>query len=498
MELDPAIAYRALLSRDARFDGRFFVGVSTTGIYCRPICRVRAPKASSCSFFATAAAAEQRGFRPCLRCRPELAPGLAQMDSPAVLAVAAARLIDASGGAAAMTRIAAQVGVTERHLRRVFSEHFGLAPIEYAQTRRLLLAKQLLTETALPVVDVALLAGFGSLRRMNALFRERYRFTPGALRRKDVVMHAEGDLVLNLDYRPPLDYASLLRFFAGRAVPGVEMIEAQTYRRTVLIEAVETGACHSGWLEVTPGGGDRLRLRFSAGLRPVLAPLLAAVRRQFDLDADPQQVAMALGALASPRPGLRLPGAIHGFEQAVRAVLGQQVSVAAATTLAGRIASTHGSPVATPFAQLNRLFPDAACMAELPEMALTSLGVLAARARCIQALARAVVDGQLDLRATAPVPRTLEVLRSLPGIGEWTAQYIALRCLSWPDAFPHTDLVIKRAFPGMTPRQVLAASEQWRPWRAYATLHLWKAAAPPVDPITADPSSTSTSGVSHE
>lgn len=474
MEFDPASAYRALLSRDARFDGRFFVGVSTTGIYCRPICRVRAPKASSCSFFATAAAAEQRGFRPCLRCRPELAPGLAQMDSPAVLAVAAARMIDAAAGATAIAQIAAQIGVTERHLRRVFTEHFGVAPIEYAQTRRLLLAKQLLTETGLPVVEVALLAGFGSLRRLNALFRERYRLTPSALRRKDAELPADGELVLNLDYRPPLDYAGLLRFFTGRAVPGVEMVDGLLYRRSV---ALQLGSqLHSGWIEVSPGSGDRLRLRVSGGLRPVLAPLLAAVRRQFDLDADSTQVAEALGALAIPRPGLRLPGAIHGFEQAVRAVLGQQVSVAAATTLAGRIALTHGQPLDTPFAELKRLFPSATCIAALPEQALTGLGVLAARVRCIQALARAVVDGTLDLRAGAPVEPTLAVLRGLPGIGEWTAQYIAMRCLSWPDAFPHADLIIKRAFPGLTPRQVLAAAEGWRPWRAYATLHLWRAA----------------------
>jgi AraC family transcriptional regulator of adaptative response / DNA-3-methyladenine glycosylase II len=402
------------------------------------------------------------------------------MDSPAVLAVAAARLIDAAGGAAGMTAIAARVGVSERHLRRVFFEQYGVAPIEYAQTRRLLLAKQLLTETRLSVLEVAMLAGFGSVRRLNALFRERYRLTPGALRRKDVPMTADDALQLSLDYRPPLDYTRLLRFFAGRAVPGVEYVVGTSYRRSVRLS--EGGVTCCGWIEVRPGVGERLQLRVSSGLRPVLAALLAAVRRQFDLDADPTQVALALGELAQPRPGLRLPGSLNGFEQAVRAVLGQQVSVAAATTLAGRLASAHGELIQTPFAQINRSFPDAHRVAELPLAALVDLGILAARARCIQTLAQSIVRGDLNLSADAPVEATLATLRSLPGIGEWTAQYIALRCLSWPDAFPHTDLVIKRAFPGLTPKQVLLAAERWRPWRGYATLHLWSAAASASSP----------------
>ncbi len=472
MTLDPDTAYQALLSRDRRFDGRLFVGVRTTGIYCRPICRVRAPKASSCQFYETAAAAEAAGFRPCLRCRPELAPGVSLIDSPNALAAAAARMLDAGAGQDGLAEIAGRTGVGERHLRRVFHAHFGVTPIAYAQSRRLLLAKRLLTETDLPIAELALLAGFGSLRRFNALFRSRYRLTPTDLRRQRSSLQAASMLTLSLDYRPPFDWDSLLAFFAARAVPQVEQVERDCYRRCV---RGFSPASPGGWIEVRHDAGNpRLRLTISDSLRADLLPLLAGVRRQFDLDCDPDRVAAALGDLAAPRPGLRLPGALDGFEQAVRAILGQQVSVAAATTLAGRLAQQHGTPIATPHAGLSRLFPTAAEVARLATDDLTALGILATRARSILALAESVASGSLRLDADASVERTREQLVALPGIGEWTAQYIALRCLSWPDAFPHTDLIVRRAFPGLTPQQILAASERWRPWRGYATLHLWR------------------------
>jgi len=472
MTLDSDIAYQVLLSRDRRFDGRLFVGVRTTGIYCRPICRVRAPKASSCTYYDTAVAAEAAGFRPCLRCRPELAPGVSLVDSPNALAAAAARMLDAGVGHDGLAEIARRTGVGERHLRRVFQAHFGVTPIAYAQTQRLLLAKRLLTETDLAVADIGLLAGFGSLRRFNALFRSRYRLTPTDLRRRRVSSQPASTLTLSLDYRPPFDWDSLLEFFAGRAVPGVEQIEDGRYRRCVRgWSPLSTG----GWIEVSHDPAHaRLHLAVSDSLRADLVPLLAAVRRQFDLDCEPERVAAALGELASSRPGLRLPGAIDGFEQAVRAILGQQVSVAAATTLAGRLALRHGVPVSTPHGALTRLFPSAAEIARLAPTELTDLGILATRALSIVALANAVAGGALRLDADAPVEQTRAQLLELPGIGEWTAQYIALRCLSWPDAFPHTDLIIRRAFPGQTPQQVLAAAERWRPWRGYATLHIWK------------------------
>lgn len=470
--LAPSAAYEALISRDRRFDGRFFVGVTTTGIYCRPICRVRAPKLSSCQFYSNAAAAEAAGFRPCMRCRPELAPGVSLVDSPDALACAAARMIDAGAGQRGLAEIAARTGVGERHLRRVFHAHFGVTPIAYAQTQRLLLAKRLLTETDLAVSEIALLAGFGSLRRFNTLIRERYRLTPSDLRRQRATSAPGSAMTLNLDYRPPFDWQALLDFFAMRAVPQVEQVEQGVYRR-----CVRGAQGHGGWIEVRHDPlHARVQLTVSDTLRADLVALIAAVRRQFDLDCEPERVSAALGALAAARPGLRLPGVIDGFEQAVRAILGQQVSVAAATTLAGRIALTHGTPLATPHAALTRMFPTAADVAQLTETDLTALGILATRARSILALAGAVASGALRLDADAPVAQTQANLVALPGIGEWTAQYIALRCLSWPDAFPHTDLIIRRAFPGLKPAEVLAAAEHWRPWRGYATLHLWKQA----------------------
>ena len=474
MTLDPASAYQALLSRDRRFDGRFFVGVSTTGIYCRPICRVRTPKPGSCQFYGSAAAAEAAGFRPCLRCRPELAPGVSLIDSPDALARAAARMLDAGIGHERLAELAERTGVGGRHLRRVFQAHLGVTPIAYAQTQRLLLAKRLLSETRLPIAQVAEMAGFRSLRRCNALIRECYRMSPGDLRRQVSNRVSHDGVVLSLDYRPPYDWPAILEFFAMRAVPGVEQVEDGVYRRCVRDPA---GKGRAGWIEVSHDPArSRLQLSISDTLRTDLLGLIAAVRRQFDLDCDPQHVAESLGALAAARPGLRLPGAIDGFEQSVRAILGQQVSVAAATTLAGRLASTHGTPIDTAHAGLNRLFPTAADIAALQASDLVSLGILATRARSILALAQAVASGALRLHADAPVESTLTQLRALPGIGEWTAQYIALRCLSWPDAFPHTDLIILRAFPGLKPREVLAAAEAWRPWRGYATLHLWKQA----------------------
>ena len=474
MTLDPAAAYAALVSRDRRFDGRFFVAVTTTGIYCRPICRVRTPKATSCRFFEHAAAAESAGFRPCLRCRPELAPGVSLVDSPDALAQAAARLLDAGAGDAGLGAVAARVGVTERHLRRVFAAHYGVTPVEWLQTQRLLLAKRLLTETALPVAEVALAAGFHSLRRFNALFRERYRLAPTQLRRE--LPGAGGDgLTLALDYRPPYAWDAILGFLRMRAVPGVEQVDDECYRRIVRMPAADGYVL--GWLEVRHNPErSQLQLTFDPGLRRMLAPLLAGVRRQFDLDCDPQRVSAALGELAAREPGLRVPGAIDSFEQAVRAILGQQVSVAAATTLAGRLAQRLGTPVQTGHCGLTHAFPDAARVAAAEAGELTTPGILATRARSIQALARALVAGELRLDPEAPVEPTLQRLRALPGIGEWTAQYIALRCLSWPDAFPHTDLIIRRAFGNRTPREVLAAAEGWRPWRGYATLHLWRQA----------------------
>lgn len=481
MELDDDSAYRALLSRDRRFDGHFFVAVRTTGIYCRPVCRVRTPRRSSCRFYATAAAAESGGFRPCLRCRPERAPGVSLIDSPDALSAAAARMLEAGVGNDGIEPVAQRLGITSRHLRRIFMQRYGVTPVAYAQTQRLLLAKRLLQDTTLPLTAVALAAGFGSLRRFNALFLERYGLNPGALRGGSETEAGAGvsdSFDLHLDYRPPLDWESLLGFFRARVVPGVEQIDGGSYRRTVRLR-LEPGDELHGWIEVRHAAErNALKLTVARALQRGLPALLVAVRRLFDLDCDPQRVAEVLGPLAAPRPGLRLPGALDPFEQATRAVLGQQVTVAAATTLAGRIATTLGTRVQTPFPALNRLFPTAAEIAALAPEALAAQRILMTRARCIHGVATAITTGRLALRPEAPVELALAELRTLPGIGEWTAQYIAMRCLSWPDGFPHTDLFIRRAFPELSPAGIIAAAERWRPWRAYATLHLWKESMP--------------------
>ncbi|UJX42818.1 helix-turn-helix domain-containing protein [Desulfovibrio sp. JY] len=475
MSLDAASCYRAYQARDARFDGRFFVGVTSTGIYCRPVCTARLPKAEHCRFFPSAAAAEAAGFRPCLLCRPESAPGLSTVRSGPRLAEAAVRLMGEGcledGG---IEGLCARLGVTARHLRRVFKSRFGVSPVAFAQTQRLLLAKKLLTETSLPVTDVAFASGFSSLRRFNALFSSRYRLSPTRLR-----AHAAGESPatdapsLRLGYRPPYDLASLLAFLGARAVDGVEEVEGGIYRRTVQLS--RHGAAHAGWIAVSDATGkNALRVTVSAGLMPVLPPVLARVSHLFDLDCDPWAIADGLAGLAAGHEGVRLPGAMDGFEVAVRAILGQQVTVAAARTLARRFAAAFGEPLETPFQALTTVFPDPGRVAALSVDAIASLGVIAGRARAILALARAVRDGDVVLSPAADPGATLDALRALPGVGEWTAQYIAMRALGWPDAFPHTDHGVKKALGEADAKRVLQRAEAWRPWRAYAVMHLWR------------------------
>jgi AraC family transcriptional regulator of adaptative response / DNA-3-methyladenine glycosylase II len=473
MRADSDICYRALRAHDSRFDGRFFVGVSSTGVYCRPVCAVRTPKRQNCHFFPSAAAAEAAGFRPCLRCRPELAPGDASVDARTRLAHAAAGLIEEGalndGG---VDELAARLGVTGRHARRVFQGEFGVSPVEYAQTQRLLMAKRLLTDTALPVIDVAMASGFGSLRRFNALFHARYRLSPTDLRKRTGAHGSEDDLTLRLGFRPPLDWGALVGFLALRAVEGVEQVDGEAYRRTVCLSRHVT-QCR-GWVEVRPARGlPALEVKLDAALLKVLPQVLARVRRLFDLSCHPAEIARALGPLAERNPGLRVPGAFDGFESAVRAILGQQITVKAARTLAGRFVRRFGDEVATPFPALVTVFPSPQRIAGLEPPAIAELGIVGARARSIIALARALVDGSLRLEPDADVDATLAVLRSLPGIGEWTAQYVAMRALSWPDAFPHTDHGVRKALQGRDTRRVLELAEAWRPWRAYAVMHLW-------------------------
>ncbi|MBC8102418.1 MAG: DNA-3-methyladenine glycosylase 2 [Cytophagales bacterium] len=470
MDLTPDHCYQALLTHDHRFDGVFFVGVSTTGIYCRTVCPARTPQRERCSFYPSAASAERAGFRPCLRCRPELAPGNARIDSLGRLAsTVASHIEDGALTEGTVTDLASELRISDRHLRRVTLSAFGVSPIELAQTQRLLLAKRLLTDTDLPVVQVAFASGFSSLRRFNALFKERYRLNPTDLRRTRASVALPATLVCEVAYRPPFEWDALLRFLGARAVGGVETVEGQRYLRAVAWKN------HRGWIAAEPSRKNHtLLITLSASLAPAVLPILARVKRLFDLHAEPKQIAAHLGPLAEAHPGLRVPGAFDSFETTVRAILGQQVSVRAATTLAGRFTAAFGELIQTPHASLAHLPPTAERIAGLETAEITALGITQARANSILALARAVASGGLSLEPGSDVEETMTRLKTLPGIGEWTAQYVAMRALCWPDAFPHTDLGICKALGETDPKRVRGIAEAWRPWRSYAVMHLWK------------------------
>ena len=484
MPLEPHAAYLVLKARDARFDGRLFVGVTSTGIYCRPICRVRLPKAENCRFFTHAAGAEHAGFRPCLRCRPELAPGLSLMDSSQALAHHAARMLEhaaRTGSEVALPQVAQRLGVTDRHLRRIFMDSHGVAPIDYLTTQRLLLAKQLLTDTALPITQVALASGFGSVRRFNAAFAERYRMNPGALRReRPGVASAEGPVsspvALRLCYRPPYDVAGVLRFFAQRCIPGVEAVEGAVFRRTLGLvpPGQDPGQVVPGWIcaRFVPERHE-VHVSVAPALAPLLGTVLERLRQGLDLDADPSLIDPALHGLPGAA-GTRLPGTLDGFEVAVRIILGQQVTVAAARTLVRRLVERFGLPVETPFADLTRLFPSPQALARASDDAIGQLGIVRQRIGAIKALARAVLDGHIDLSRGAPLQPTLDALLALPGIGAWTVQLVAMRALAWPDAFPASDIGVLNALGSRDIKLAEQRAEAWRPWRAYAVIRLWQ------------------------
>lgn len=484
---DRARFYRALAARDTRFDGVFFTGVKTTGIYCRPVCTVKTPRESSCEFFASAAAAEAAGFRPCLRCRPELAPYALQQN----LAYAVWQRIAAGAlNQGDVEQLAQEVGLSSRQLRRVLLQHFGVTPIELAQTQRLLFAKKLLQETGLPMVEVAYAAGFGSVRRFNTLFAERYRMAPGAVRRTQAQEAGPADaLTLRLAYRPPYGWDDIARYLGGRAIPGVEAVVrsggATAYMRSVRIAGTE------GWLRITHvPSRQQLQVELAPALAPILMPLLARVRSQFDLDANPHVIHQhlqqdpLLAAQLARTPGLRVPGTFDPFELAIRAVLGQQVSVAGATTLSGRLVARYGDPLSTPFEGVARHFPTAQVLAATAPEEIARIGLPGRRAHTICALARFAAAGGLSLKAGATLEETVAHLKSVPGIGDWTAHYVAMRALRFPDAFPAGDLGLQKAagregaaMEGLNQRvsekQLLLRAAQWSPWRGYAALLLW-------------------------
>ena len=481
--------YLALCSRDARFDGQFFTGVTSTGIYCRPVCAVRTPRREHCRFFTLAAQAESAGFRPCLRCRPEVAPqalAWSVQDASSILVQQALRLIDTPQAwdtpeGLGVARLAQRLGVSDRHLRRIFEAALGVSPLQYLQTRRLLLAKQLLTDTRLPVTQVALSSGFGSVRRFNAAFATHYGLNPSQLRRAGAPA-GPGDAGLcgsiRLAYRPPLDVPALLAFFAQRQFTGVECADPAngTLRRTVRLQAGSREL--TGWMAARfDTARHQVWLQTSEHLAPALAQVIARVRAMLDLDADPAAIHAVLGAAFPGTEGLRVPGAFDGFELAVRAVLGQQITVAAARTLGQRLVERLGEPVATPWPDLQRLFPSPATLAQAEGEVLGQLGIVRQRQAAIVALARAVDSGQLALHPGTDVQATTQALCQLPGIGDWTAQYIALRALRWPDAFPAGDVALHKALgvqgQPQPARAATALAQAWRPWRGYAVLRAW-------------------------
>ncbi|MDB5868484.1 MAG: DNA-3-methyladenine glycosylase, partial [Polaromonas sp.] len=487
--------YLALKAKDARFDGSFFTGVTSTGIYCRPVCSVKTPKRENCRFFRHAAQAENAGFRPCLRCRPELAPHSVAwciQDASLILAHQAARLLDEPDAwgmeAPSIDKLAARLGISDRHLRRIFEAQFGVTPLQYLQTRRLLTAKQLLTDTDLPVTQVALASGFASVRRFNAAFAQHYRLNPTQLRRQGVRLAGDG-ITVRLGYRPPYDAPAMLAFIGKRSINAIEFVAAHAQQpcvgRTLSIESGEK--THAGWLLATfDEARCQLVLRVSDSLLDVLPLVLRRVRALFDLDADPAAINSVLQGSFPGGDGLRVPGALDGYELAVRAVLGQQITVAAARTLAQRLVDRLGEPIETPWPQLTRLFPAPAVLAASSGDALGQLGIVKQRQAAIVGIARAVADRRLQLHGGADVNATIATLKELPGIGDWTAQYIAMRALRWPDAFPAGDVALQKALGVQALKQPAKEAEKaslaWRPWRSYAVIRAWSGLlrTPPV------------------
>jgi AraC family transcriptional regulator of adaptative response / DNA-3-methyladenine glycosylase II len=501
-ELDSNACYRALETRDARFDGRFFVAVRSTGVYCRPVCSARTPRRENCLFVPCAAAAAEAGFRPCLRCRPEAAPGTPAWQGTSATVSRAMRLInDGALDDGSVEELSAKLGVGERHLRRLFIEHLGASPVAVAQSRRLLFAKKLIDETRLPMSEIAFASGFASIRRFNDAVRKTWDRAPRELRKtrrasenEDAGREATPTLVLRLPFRPPLDWDALVGFLSLRAIPGVEVASARRYARSI-----ELGSA-SGIVEVEPlAEQNQLVARlYLSGTAPIIR-VSDRLRRIFDLSADPDRIAQqlrgdrALRGRLRAHPGLRVPGAWDGFELAVRAILGQQVSVRGATTLAGRLARAYGRKLPELATGRDRELPD--LLFPTPEALVdvdpSRIGLTRARGLAISALAEAVASGELELDVSANPEETMARLRALPGVGEWTAQYIAMRALAEPDAFPASDLVLRKVLAQedtndkLSEKQVYARAEAWRPWRAYAALHLWTTPEAPAGRRTA-------------
>jgi AraC family transcriptional regulator of adaptative response / DNA-3-methyladenine glycosylase II len=472
---DADACYRAVSSRDSRWDGRLYLGVLSTGVYCRPSCPARTPRPENCRYYPSAAAAVAAGFRACRRCRPDALPGSRDDD----LAARALRLIrDGDVDASGVAGLAARLHVSERHLHRVLVDEVGVSPLRLAATRRAQTARLLVDQTSLSMTDVAFAAGFSSIRQFNDVMRTEFGCPPSALRRRPDdgrrPVDAGPGLTLRLRYREPYATQAVWAFLAARAVPGVEAVQPDgTLTRAV------PAAGGAAQVTVSPPRAGLVTARLAMQDLGDLGLLVGRVRRWLDLDADPLAVDAALAAdpglapLVAARPGLRVPGTVDGFELVVRAVVGQQVSVAGARTMLGRVVAAlgHGDG-----------FPSAPAVADAGVESLTACGLTQARSACLVRLADEVAAGRLTLDPGADRADTRRRLLALPGIGPWTAGYIALRALADPDAWPDGDVVLTRAVRrnGLDPGR-------WRPWRGYAALHLWAAAADPPAPAPTTP-----------
>ncbi len=477
------IWYEAFKRKDAQYDGRVFVGVKSTGIYCRPVCKARMPKEENCIFFTSAAEAEQAGYRPCLLCRPELAPGLAPVDATVNLVFKAVRKIEENcfeGNSIAA--IAESLGCSDRHLRRSFIAELHVSPVQYMQTYRLLLAKNLLMSSKLSVLDVAMASGFGSLRRFNALFKEKYHLTPSDLRKQLSLAVSQTDMVtIFAGYHPPYEWECLLSFFAERAVPGIEVVKNNEYWRTVSLEDMNKRRI-TGWIKIGHiSEKNMLAISISTSLLPVLPQVLARVRIMFDLYCDPAIIYNDLKVMNKVKPdlcilGTRLPGCFNVFEMAVRTILGQQVSIKAAQTLIARFTEKLGIPLQTNIEGLTHIFPTPEMIVHIKEPLeniLGKLGITSMRSKAIKSLAFALYTGEVDLTFCSSPEREVEKLLKLPGIGQWTAQYLAMRAMNWPDAFLDTDYGVKKALKTLTSQEISELKTQCSPWGSYATINLW-------------------------